>query len=223
MAGRVAPADAPEFWQVAEPSSRPGVRAELSGGRAAPWFAEDDGWWQAAPAPQAAPQDTPVGGRAPEGGRQVVDRAPEGGGRQVVDRAPEGGGRHQVDDLRVDIAQNITGPMIRNEVRDLARSRQQWRSCANWAEGAGHIFLAAGTVAAFSAGFFATKFVAFVAGGSNVLFYALNRFSSYANRESEERTLVLNRHREFLGDAPLPDLTAGDTAGPVVSARAASA
>lgn len=111
--------------------------------------------------------------------------------------------------LRREVVRQVVLPDQLAKVRDLTASRQRWRKLANWAECSAQLVLILATGAAYAAGYYSDRsYLAFVAGCANVAVIALMRFSTYANHESAERTLILNRELEYLGVRPVPDITA---------------
>jgi hypothetical protein len=119
------------------------------------------------------------------------------------------------DELRVRVLHDEVIPDFLREVQDVIVWRWRWRKIANWAEGIAHLLLAAATVLVYSAGYFdKVAYLAYVAGCVNVGVLALLRIAAYANKESSERNVILNRHLRLLGLSEMPDITADlDTAG----------
>lgn len=82
-------------------------------------------------------------------------------------------------------------------------------------EAAGQALFVLATVLAFAASYWDTRgAIAFAAGLCGAAGLSVTRYAAYAGRESSERSLLLNRIRQYFGLAPLPDLyVAPKTAG----------
>lgn len=96
------------------------------------------------------------------------------------------------EELTSDVLTNIVVPEYKDEIKDIIIWRRKWRKIANWAEASAQILLGMGTILAYSAGFFNTKYLSFASGCCSTLCVILLRYSKYANGESNERNKILN-------------------------------
>lgn len=91
-------------------------------------------------------------------------------------------------------------------------SKSRWKCAGDVSETLAHIIIAMGIILAFATGFFNVNFLAFISGSMSTGALVFLRFSSYAMKESKERTYQVNRLIEKLGFDDIPDITI-DSAG----------
>lgn len=84
-------------------------------------------------------------------------------------------------------------PDQRNRLTDLLSARQKWKKAQNWTEGISQTFFLIATILAFSAYYWDTKLLSFLAGAVGGTGTGLFGFSKYAGSESSERSINLTR------------------------------
>lgn len=105
------------------------------------------------------------------------------------------------------IRKELIEKMYYDDIRYNLRSKSRWKYTGDVSETLAHIIIAASIMLAFATGFFNIKFLSFISGSMNTGALVLLRFSSYAMKESKERTDQVNRLIEKLGFDDIPDIT----------------
>jgi len=90
--------------------------------------------------------------------------------------------------------------------------KSRWKSIGDKLEALAHIIMGLTSILAFATAYFDDVVFSFVAGCTGILALVMLRLSSYAMRESRERTEQVNRILENLGLRKIPDITI-DSAG----------
>lgn len=94
-----------------------------------------------------------------------------------------------------------------NDIKFNIKSKSFWKAIADITETLSQIFTVVSTIFAFSAGFFNHVLLSFIAGCLGTSALILLKFSSYATKESRERTQQVNMLLEKLGITEIPDIT----------------
>lgn len=126
-----------------------------------------------------------------------------------------------VDDAPTSIASdtNLTNK-IRKELVEVTyyddikyniHSRSRWKIIGDTTEAIAHIFTGITAILAFAAGFFNFAMFSFIAGCLGTASLVLLQFSSYAMKESKERTEQVNRMLTSLGIDRIVDITIDST------------
>lgn len=99
------------------------------------------------------------------------------------------------------------------DVSDTVHGRIAWRRWSNVAEAASKVLTGASTVLAFAAGVYSSDGLSFAAGSLGTIGLVCMTLSSYAARESRERTDQLNAVLGHVGVGAVPDLSVAADAG----------
>ncbi len=94
-----------------------------------------------------------------------------------------------------------------DDVKYNIRSKSRWKVVSDVSEALSHLFTGIATILAFAAGFFNFALLSFIAGCFGTISLVLLRFSSYAAKESRERTKQVNMLLDGLGIRELTDIT----------------
>jgi hypothetical protein len=97
-----------------------------------------------------------------------------------------------INDLRRIVENRLVNNSILIEVEDLIVSRIKWRKISNISEFIAHVLLIVTTILAFTGGIYEFKLLYFFTGCASTTALGLLKFSSYAIKESKERTETLN-------------------------------
>lgn len=116
------------------------------------------------------------------------------------------------EEMREKIRKDLIETAYYNDVKYNIGSKSRWKCTADVTETLAHIIIAVGIMLAFAAGFFNIQMLSFISGSMNTASLVFLRFSSYAMRESRERTYQVNRLIEKLGYDDFPDIIV-DSAG----------
>lgn len=87
------------------------------------------------------------------------------------------------------------------------RSKSRWKVLSDLCETISHLLIGIATILAFAAGFFKNEYLSFVSGCIGTFSMVFMQFSSYALRESRERTSQVNIILQKLGIDNIPDIT----------------
>jgi hypothetical protein len=99
---------------------------------------------------------------------------------------------HIADSISSDLFKEFIIPLYRKDLKDLTTWRYKWRKIANYCEAGSKVLVALSTIITFAAGSYANTDLIFVGGSTNTIALSLLLFSSYATKESSERTEELN-------------------------------
>ncbi len=108
-----------------------------------------------------------------------------------------------------EIERNIIIPDDESNIRDLLVSRKRWRYAGNWLEGVAHALVGISTILSFISSVFDNKYIALATGCTLTLCMILLKYSTYSEKESSERTQILNRILARYKIAEVPTITAG--------------
>lgn len=108
---------------------------------------------------------------------------------------------------------------IRNELEETyyadikynITSKSRWKFIGDITEAFSYVMTGIATILAFSAGFSNNMWLSFVAGCFSTGSLVFLNFSSYATRESKERTRQVNKILNKLGIEEIPDITVDST------------
>lgn len=109
------------------------------------------------------------------------------------------------------IKRELLDSMYYRDVRYNLRSRFRWKFIGDFTEAFSHIFTGVATILAFASGFFGLDILAFLAGCFGAVSLVILQFSSYAVKESRERTVQVNRILRKLGMDEIADITIDST------------
>jgi hypothetical protein len=109
------------------------------------------------------------------------------------------------------IRKDLVEESIYNDIKYNIRSKSRWKFIGDLTETIAHLFMLAGSVLAFATGSFNIINLSFASGSCGILSLSLLRFSSYAMKESSERTVQVNMLLEKIGISKLPDITINPT------------
>jgi hypothetical protein len=86
------------------------------------------------------------------------------------------------------VDEHTINPCVAEEIKNLTKSRDRWKTISNIVEIIGHFFLSAGTILLFASSVYnCDPMISFVSGCINVVSLALLRFGIHAYKESKER------------------------------------
>lgn len=109
------------------------------------------------------------------------------------------------------IESKLIEPVYYNDVKRSVREKAIFKFVGDISETLSQIALGISSVFAFSAGFFNMNILAFVAGCLGTMAIVLSKFSSYALKESKERTEQVNIILTQLGIEKIPDIVVNST------------
>ncbi|BCS82879.1 hypothetical protein QLL95_gp1244 [Cotonvirus japonicus] len=92
------------------------------------------------------------------------------------------------------------------DVKYNLRSKSRWKFIGDLTESLSQICVGIATVLAFSAGFYELNLLSFLSGSFGTSSLVLLQFSSYAMKESKERTQQVNILLKKLGLDSIPDI-----------------
>lgn len=98
-----------------------------------------------------------------------------------------------------------------DDVQYHLNSKSRWKTIGDICETLSHVCTGVSAVLSFSAGVFDNKILAFIAGCLGTSSLVLLKFSSYATRESKERTDQVNILLSDLGISKISDLAIDST------------
>lgn len=110
--------------------------------------------------------------------------------------------QEEVKKIRKDIIQES----IYQDLKHNTVSKTMWKKIGDFTETIAHIFIIVGSILSFASGFYKITHLSFVAGCCGVATLSLSRFSSYAMKESSERTIQVNKLLEKIGIEKIPDI-----------------
>ncbi len=117
-----------------------------------------------------------------------------------------------VSDDEVDKIRNeLVEQSIYRDVKYNINGKSRLKFIADLTETLAHIIIVIGSILAFASGSFNIFYLSFVAGSCNVISVSLLRFSSYAMRESRERTVQVNMILRKIGIGTIPDIAIDST------------
>ena len=125
----------------------------------------------------------------------------------MTDTINNGNYQELIDRIKKDLIETTYYDDIKYNIK----GKTQWKTIGDVCEAVAHGFMSLSTVLAFSAGVFDNKILSFIAGSVGVLSFALLRFSSYATKESKERTDQVNLILDSLGIKRLTDIAVDST------------
>jgi hypothetical protein len=109
----------------------------------------------------------------------------------------------------------MVAAMYRGEVQSMIKWRDVWKKFGDACEAVSKGLTGVGAVLAFASSAIETPktadILSFSAGTVGTLGLVLLAYSSYAIRESRQRTLEINHVLDTLGVTPLPDIAEMDT------------
>jgi len=108
--------------------------------------------------------------------------------------------------IRQKIINEIIKPSYYNDVNSTMESRQKWRDASNKIETLSKILAGASTIVAFSAGVYQYQYLSFISGCLGTLGIVAQQFSTYAMKESQERTQQANKILKTLNIKEVDDL-----------------
>ena len=94
-----------------------------------------------------------------------------------------------------------------DDVKYNIRSKSRWGKMADITSTLSQIMIGAASITAFSSGFFDNPWPPFLAGCFSTMSLVLIQFSSYATKESKDRTQQVNRILDRLGIEEIVDTT----------------
>lgn len=110
------------------------------------------------------------------------------------------------NDLRTKIQVELIEKSYYSDIEYNLNSKSRWKFIGDLTEALAQILLLVATILSFASGTFDNKILAFVSGAVGVGSIVFLRFSSYAMKESQERTEQVNRILEQLGINKIPDI-----------------
>lgn len=105
------------------------------------------------------------------------------------------------------IKKDLVEKSVYQDIKYNITSKSRWKFIGDFTESLAHIIIFIGSILAFAATSFNIIHLSFVAGSCNVTSLALLRFSSYAMKESSERTIQVNKLLAKIGLKDIPDIT----------------
>lgn len=93
-----------------------------------------------------------------------------------------------------------------NDIKYSIHGKSRWKCVGDITETISHIFIAFGIILAFAAGFFNIEFLSFLSGSCTTAAMVFIKFSSYALKESKDRTEQVNLLIEQLGFNDIPNI-----------------
>ena len=106
-----------------------------------------------------------------------------------------------------EVVDQIINPSIKKELHTMSKWRLRWHSYSNGFEFGSTLLMGAAIILSTSAGFYNYQFLSFLSGSASAVALVLQRFSKYAQHESGENTLLLNRILVTLGIKGVPDIS----------------
>jgi hypothetical protein len=94
-----------------------------------------------------------------------------------------------------------------DDVKYNIRSKSRWKIIGDVTEASSYVMTGIATILAFAAGFSSNTWLSFVAGCFSTGSLVFLQFSSYATRESKERTQQVNKILDKLGIEEIVDIT----------------
>jgi hypothetical protein len=117
--------------------------------------------------------------------------------------------------VKVQVRQDMADA-YKEEAHMLVKSRQRWKRGGDWCEAIAKGLTGVSTILAYAASAAedgtTTDILAFVSGCVGTTGLVLLTYSSYATRESRQRTTELNGLLQKLGVTPMPEIAAADFA-----------
>ncbi|XWV25557.1 hypothetical protein QJ856_gp0197 [Tupanvirus deep ocean] len=117
----------------------------------------------------------------------------------------------KISQTNIDLVNKIRTELVEktyfDDVKYNIKSKSRWKITGDVTEALSHILTGVAAVLAFAAGFFDYKELSFVAGCLGTISIVLLQFSSYATKESKERTQQVNRILDRLGIDEIADIT----------------
>ena len=105
------------------------------------------------------------------------------------------------------IREKLVEESVYNDIKYNIGSKSRWKIIGDITETSANLFILVGSVLAFAAGSFNIIYLSFVSGSCGVISLSLLRFSSYAMKESSERTMQVNKLLDRIGIDKIPDIT----------------
>lgn len=109
------------------------------------------------------------------------------------------------------IKRDLLDSMYYRDVKYNLKSRFRWKFIGDLTEALSHVFTGVATILAFASGFFGIDLLAFLSGCFGAISLVILQFSSYAVKESRERTIQVNRILRKLGMEEIADITIDST------------
>lgn len=109
------------------------------------------------------------------------------------------------------IKRDLLDSMYYRDVKYNLKSRFRWKFIGDLTEALSHVFTGVATILAFASGFFGIDLLAFLSGCFGAISLVILQFSSYAVKESRERTIQVNRVLRKLGMEEIADITIDST------------
>jgi hypothetical protein len=109
------------------------------------------------------------------------------------------------------IKRDLLDSMYYRDVKYNLKSRFRWKFIGDLTEALSHVFTGVATILAFASGFFGIELLAFLSGCFGAISLVILQFSSYAVKESRERTIQVNRILRKLGMEEIADITIDST------------
>ena len=98
-----------------------------------------------------------------------------------------------------------------DDVKYNIESKSRWKFFGDMTEALAQLLTGASAILAFAAGAFDNKILSFVAGALGVGSLVLMRLSSYSMKESNERTVQVNRLLDKINVNEIPDIVINST------------
>ncbi len=103
------------------------------------------------------------------------------------------------------------GETYYTDIKYNIRSKSRWKMMGDMTEALSYIMTGIATILAFSAGFSNNAWLSFAAGCFSTASLVFLNFSSYATKESKERTRQVNKILDKLGIDQIPDIAIDST------------
>ena len=107
--------------------------------------------------------------------------------------------------LRVSIVSEILEPSYYQEVKDYVEERKSWRHIGGYFGTISKILVGLSGVSSFASGTYKDENFSFIAGCISVISLVCLQFSSYALKESKQKTIELNKILSKLNISNVPD------------------
>ena len=111
------------------------------------------------------------------------------------------------DLLKSKILSELVEPCYYKDIDEMIKERKTWRAYGNKFETLSKIMIGSSSIISFATGIYDYKILAFVSGITSVLSLTFIQFSTYAFKESKERTIELDKILTSLDIENVPELS----------------
>jgi hypothetical protein len=111
-----------------------------------------------------------------------------------------------LNQMKQKIIEELIQPAYYKDVKDTLEWRYTFRKWGNFSEGLSQLIIAASVILAFAAGVYDKPWLSFLSGSCGTIAGVFMKLTSYAHRESKERTQSLNIILDSLDMKQMPSI-----------------